>query len=261
MKPIRYTLLGIFLLMLSGCSMLGLQRVQSQKGVTQPQVQLVQQVSLPPQTFKLSLLGGSELNMSGDGVARPVQVCVYVVRNRDWEAPFARKQSTCVEPSGDPNLISSKRVVLAPLHMNHISLPMESNRNSWLIMEADFSQSSADDSPYIFPMNSQNSQLNVMLNGKTLFLNPMAGPETMSASQRPASGSSTAATYPTSGSSTTATNPTASSSSSQTASNSELQRFKPLIRQSVMSPSSVNVQQQGQGLIWEEISKTLDGRK
>jgi type VI secretion system protein VasD len=252
MKPIQYILLGISLLLLSGCSMLGLERVQSKKSMTQPQVQLVQQVSSPPQNFKLSLLGGSELNMSGDGVARPVQVCVYVVRNRDWEAPFARRQANCVEPSADPNLILSKRVVLAPLHMNHISLPMESNRNSWLIMEADFSQSSADDSPYIFPMNSQNSQLNVMLNGKTLFLNPMAEPETMNASQRPASGSST-----------TATNSASSypSPTSQTASTSELQRFKPLIRQSVTSPSSVNVQQQGQGLIWEEISKTLDGRK
>jgi type VI secretion system protein VasD len=252
MNLIQYILFGISLAMLSGCSMLGLQRVQSQKGVIQPQVQLVQQVSLPPQTFKLSLLGGSELNMSGDGVARPVQVCVYVVRNRDWEAPFARKQSTCVEPSGDPNLISIKRVVLAPLHLNHITLPMESGRNTWLILEADFFQSTADESLYIFPMNSQSNQLNVMLNGNTILLNPMSGLENMNASQRPSSSAPTVPPYSSS---------SPASSSKQNPAPSELQRFKPLIRQSVMNPSSVNVQQQGQGLIWEEISKTLDGRK
>jgi len=250
MNPLQYIVLGISLVLLSGCSMLGLERVKPQSRINQPQVpqqvQLIQQVS-PPQNFKLSLLGGSELNMSGDGVARPVQVCIYVVRNRDWEAPFARRQSTCVEPSTDPTLLISKRVVLAPLHLNHISLPMESGRNTWLIMEADFFQSTANDSPFIFPMNSQNQQLNVMLNGNTFFLNPLAGPETMNASQRPNS-----SPQPTSSS---------TSRSSQNASTSEFQRFKPLIRQSVMNPSSINMQQQGQGLIWEEISKTLDGRK
>jgi len=245
MNPIQYFLFGISLL-LSGCSMLGLERVWPQSRMTQSQVQPNQQLA-PPQTFKLSLLGGNELNMSGDGVARPVQVCIYVVRNRDWEAPFARRQSTCVELSADTNLLFSKRLVLAPLHMHQITLPMESGLNTWLIIEADYSQSTADDFPFILPMNSQNNQLSVMLNGNTLFFNPLAGPETINATQRTTSSQHTTSSLP--------------SPSSQNASSSELKRFKPLIRQSVMNPSSINVRQQGQGLIWEEISNTLEGRK
>lgn len=220
--------------MLTGCSTIGLERSQTYSRTPES----------INQSFKLTLLGGSALNMTGDGVARPVQVCIYVVRNRDWEAPLLRKQSTCVEPSADSNVLQSRRVVLAPMHMNHISLPMDSGGDAWLVMDADFSQPSPDHSPYIFLMNSKNSQLNVMLNGNELFQNQMAGSETVFASPQ-----START-------TTAFAPKTPNSST-----SELQRFKPLVRQSVMNPSSINAQQQGQGLLWDEISKTMDGRR
>jgi predicted component of type VI protein secretion system len=221
-----------FIALLAGCSSIGL-------GTSQPYG-----VSQNPanQSFKLTLLGGSALNMTGDGIARPVQVCVYVVRNRDWDVPLLRKQSTCVDSASDPNVLQSKRVVLAPMHMNHISLPMESGRDAWLILDADFSQAATDHSPYIFLMSSKSSQLNVMLNGNELFLNQLAGSEPVFASPQPSPRSSSA-------------------SSSQNVSSPELQRFKPLVRQSVMNPSSINMQQQGQGMLWDEISKTMDGRR
>lgn len=231
-----YSMKKIFLLicvsLLVGCTTVGLSKSQSNNLLP----------NSANQSFKLTLLGGSALNMTGDGVARPVQVCIYVVRNRDWEAPLLRKQSTCIEPSSDPNVLQSRRVVLAPMHMNHISLPVESGRDAWLIMDADFSQPPPDHSPYIFLMNTKNSQLNVMLNGNELFPNPLVGSEPVFASSQPT---------PRAGSVVT----------NQSAPSSELQRFKPLVRQSVMNPSSINMQQQGQGMLWDEISKSMDGRR
>lgn len=234
MFQLKKILFVISVALLAGCSTIGLER-------SQPYSRTPKSIH---QSFKLTMLGGSALNMTGDGVARPVQVCIYVVRTRDWEAPLLRKQSTCVEPSSDSNVLQSKRVVLAPLHMHHISLPMESGRDAWLIMDADFSQPSPDHSPYIFLMSSTSSQLNVMLNGNELFQNQMAGSEHLFASPQTSTRASSS-----------------SAPNAQSASTSELQRFKPLVRQSVMNPSSINVQQQGQGLLWDEISKTMDGRR
>jgi predicted component of type VI protein secretion system len=193
-------------------------------------------------SFNLTLLGGSSLNMTGDGVARPVQVCIYVVKNRAWEAPLLRQQSSCVEPAADANVLLSRRVISAPLHMNHLSLPMSGLTDVWLIIDADFSQPAPDHSPYVFLINGKNNQLHVMLNGNELFQNKLMGQEPVYAASP--SNNSLSSTQPTQG-----------------ASSSELQRFKPLVRQSVMNPSSINIQQQGQGMLWDEISKAMDGKR
>jgi len=218
-------LLTTFLIcLLSACSSLGLGA--SQRGANMGDTK---------QTFKLMLLGGGALNMSADGVARPVQVCVYVVRNRDWEAPLIRHQSTCVESSADANVVYSKRVLLAPLHMNHVVLPLEAGRDAWLIMDPDFSQLSANRARYVFPINAQSEALQVVLNGNELFQN-------QAADRHPAFASS----------------PTERTEASG-ASPQPMQRIKPLVRQAVTSPSSINVKQQGQSYLWDELNKRMDG--
>lgn len=159
--PFALSLVVPFVVPLAGCSMLGLNKPQANSAAAS----VASAASAPNHPFKLSLLGGTALNVSSAGVARPVQVCIYVARNRDWQAPLVRKQSTCAEPSADPNLLQSQRVVLAPGQQNHINLPMEGGRDAWLVLDADFAQPRADQTPLVFLMNRQHSQLDVTLNG------------------------------------------------------------------------------------------------
>jgi predicted component of type VI protein secretion system len=224
----------------------------------------------PEQIFKLTLLGGNTLNVKSDGVPRPVQVCVYVVRTSEWAMPLSRDQSTCLDRSSDVNVIHSRRVVLAPLQMNQLTLPIEMGQETWLFIDADYSQRATHQLPQSFLISSTRNQLHAMLNGNELFFYDNAWSKQSGAPTQPLLTASVPQAQP-----HIATKPVApiaeplptspSAQPSRRIVSSELKRSAPAIRRvtvhQVINTSSHTIQRQGQGILMDEVDRTLDGRK
>lgn len=120
------------------------------------------------QPFSLTLYGGGALNRSEQGVARPVQICIYVVKGRKWFPPLVKEQSTCMEKTLESNLIFTSRILLAPHEARLVDLDLNFKDDCWIVLDADFSKPSNDYAPYYFEIKKRNLNLVVHIDGNKI---------------------------------------------------------------------------------------------
>lgn len=88
-----------------------------------------------PRQLHVTLVGGGQLNNSGGG-ARPVQVCLYVVREANWLPPAGLEDSSCAQRGRE--VAAESRHVVAPNQVQQVLLPASGSDPVWLLADADF---------------------------------------------------------------------------------------------------------------------------
>ncbi|KVN35059.1 type VI secretion lipofamily protein [Burkholderia pyrrocinia] len=128
MKKVFTSLAAAFALcVLSGCSLFSSKPVE-------------------PRQLLVTLVGGSRLNVSTSGEPRPVQACVYVVREADW-VPMANGDSSCAGRDHDGAMVSALRHVIAPNQVLQFWVDVPRSGEVWLVADADYAQRPAQYAP------------------------------------------------------------------------------------------------------------------
>lgn len=118
--------------------------------------------------FSLTLLGGGALNKTDRGVARPVQICVYLVKGRKWLPPLIKEESSCLEKSSDSGFIHGSRILLAPNDVKLIDFDINPKDDYWIVLDADFSKPASDYVPYFFKIGERDVNLYINIDGSKI---------------------------------------------------------------------------------------------
>jgi len=102
----------------------------------------------------LTLVGGHQLNQSSSGVARPVKTCIYLVKSPVWAAGLLGESSACLTPTQDLHIVASERRIIVPDQLQQISFTLTSDEDLWVLVDADFSESSDNCEPLKLQLNS-----------------------------------------------------------------------------------------------------------
>ena len=106
--------------------------------------------SPPPSTeaqVDVTLVGGARLNPNQTGDARPVQVCVYVVRNSNWIVPDTYAEPACASKRDDGDIVLAERRILAPNQLQQLSFRVQSDSDLWLFIDADYAMQAPEYAP------------------------------------------------------------------------------------------------------------------
>lgn len=119
-------------------------------------------------SFSLTLLGGGALNKTDRGIARPVLICIYLVKGQKWLPPLIREEASCIEKSSYSNFIHTSRILLPPNGSKLIDFEINPNDDYWVVLDADFSKPEIDYVPYIFKIGQRDVNLYVHIDGSIL---------------------------------------------------------------------------------------------
>ncbi|AUH51030.1 type VI secretion system-associated lipoprotein [Chromobacterium sp. ATCC 53434] len=168
MAPVPVILLRVSLICalagLSGCSTL-LSLFSSRDGEA-------------PRELHVTLMGGGQLNNNGNG-PRPVQVCIYVVRDASWLPSSDFDDSSCTPRERSREVLTSARSVIAPDQAQQLLLPASGTDPVWLLVDADFAARPPDYAPLRIRVDGrQLIHLAVLLDRNRLYdaLHPAAPP-------------------------------------------------------------------------------------
>ena len=148
-------------LLLSACSLLSTTRSATSEGratITEAQETmrfLRQTTGKPDKRVLVTLVGGHRLNMGSKGAARPVKVCVYLSTASGWTPPIDTPDGECITREREPSLLASERRVLAPEQLLQLSFTAPGARDSWVVVDADFGDRSADYRTLRLPVENQ----------------------------------------------------------------------------------------------------------
>lgn len=93
-----------------------------------------------PRQLHVTLVGGSHLNVSASGEARPIQACLYVVRAADWLPTPGGDDSSCASRGQDSTVVADSRHVIAPEQVLQFSLDLPRSGELWLVTDADYAR-------------------------------------------------------------------------------------------------------------------------
>ncbi|MDR2327674.1 MAG: type VI secretion lipoprotein TssJ [Acidovorax sp.] len=86
----------------------------------------------------VTLMGGTALNPGRGAATRPVQVCVYLVANENWNPGSWLEEKKCSSSSLDSHLFAAERRLLSSEQAQQVTLKMPSDKDGWVLVDADF---------------------------------------------------------------------------------------------------------------------------
>ena len=161
--------------LLGGCSWLSTTRSAAAEGrsaILEAQETmrfLRQQQEHPDRHILVSLIGGNRLNQGSRSAPRPVKVCVYLSTTSDWIPPVDVPESACVTREREASLLASERRILAPDQLLQLNFIAPGTRDSWVVVDADFSERAPDYTALRIPVdNREQVQVNAWLDANRL---------------------------------------------------------------------------------------------
>jgi len=88
--------------------------------------------------IQVNLTGGKKLNPSVRGIPSPVEICLYLVLEPDWLPGPQQFHGKCAAASSGGDLVLSERRIVAPNRTETLTIKAPGNRDSWLVIDADF---------------------------------------------------------------------------------------------------------------------------
>lgn len=91
----------------------------------------------------VTLMGGAQLNPGRGGVPRPIQVCIYLVADENWQPGSWLDEKKCRGTSLDSGLFARESRLLSSEHAQQVSLRMPSDKDGWVLIDPDFGSRAA----------------------------------------------------------------------------------------------------------------------
>lgn len=105
----------------------------------------------------VTVMGGAQLNPGRTGLPRPVQLCVYLVADQHWLPGSWLDKDKCRTSNVKTNshIFANERRSLAPEQAQQVTLKMPSDRDGWVLVDADFgTETAANRKPLRIKINS-----------------------------------------------------------------------------------------------------------
>lgn len=101
----------------------------------------------------MTLVGGSRLNVSASGTARPVQVCVYVASSAEWAPMGATGNASCADQDQSGLVAPPSRHVIAPDQLLQFWIEAPRTGDIWIVVDADYAPRPARYAPLRMRVN------------------------------------------------------------------------------------------------------------
>ena len=155
------------LALLGGCSMLSTTR--SALSETEATMRVLRAQVKPDKRVQITMAGGRSLNPGNRGNARPVMVCVCLSTTANWTPPADVPEGSCVARERDSDLLASERRILAVNQSLQVNLVAPGARDSWVVLDADFSDRTLDYKAFRTKVDGKDTvQINVWLDNKQI---------------------------------------------------------------------------------------------
>ncbi|SMG61106.1 type VI secretion lipoprotein TssJ [Paraburkholderia susongensis] len=127
--------------------------------------------------IQVNLSGGKDLNPSVRRIPSPVEVCLYLVLEPDWLPEPQQFDSKCATARSNGDQVLSERRIVAPNRTETLVIKAPGNRDSWLVIDADFRTRSAKAEPLrVATKRTRNSVENVLLDEQQITRSKASAP-------------------------------------------------------------------------------------
>jgi type VI secretion system protein VasD len=89
-------------------------------------------------TVNVFIMGGAQLNPGNTGQPRPIQLCVYLVADKNWQPESWLDENKCHGTITDFRVFGRERRTLVPDQVQQVNLKMPSDKDGWVLIDADF---------------------------------------------------------------------------------------------------------------------------